>query len=123
MKKQSGKSVLCIGSDLINLNLRCSLLRKHGWAVESSGSGHDGVLRFSKGEFQAVVLDLNDDGAESALIAAELKRQNPGICIIMLITSTERLAPRATEQADAVILKSQEETVLPDRLRSLLLRM
>lgn len=123
MKKRSGKSVLCIGSDLINLNLRCSLLRKHGWDVVSSSSGHDGVFRFAKGNFQAVVLDLNDDGAEAALIAAELKRQRPRIRIIMLITNMEGLAPRATEQADAVILKSQEETILPDRLRDLILPM
>lgn len=118
----SGKSVLCIGSDLVNLNLRCALLKKKGWEVSSSGSGHEGIFRFAQGDVAAVVLDLNDDGAESALIAAEVKRQNPEVRIIMLVRDMRTLIAGATAQADAVVLKAEEEKILPERVRELLLR-
>lgn len=54
------------------------LLKEHGWNVLSSGSGHQGVIRFSQEEVDAVVVDLNG-GAEAALITGELKRLRPEI--------------------------------------------
>jgi CheY-like chemotaxis protein len=115
-----GKAVLCIGNDLVNLNLRCALLREHGWLVLSSGSGHDGVTRFGQEKVDAVVLDLNhDDGSESALITAELKRQRASVPVVMLIRDTNALAEGATAQADTVILKSEEAKALHRALRSL----
>jgi DNA-binding NarL/FixJ family response regulator len=98
------------------LNLRCSLLKEHGWIVLSSGSGHDGVTQFIQKMVDAVVLDLNDDGSEAALITGELKRLRPGVNVVILVPDEEALAPGATEQADAVILKSQEAVSLVDAL-------
>jgi len=120
MRKQAARCVLCIGSDLVNLNLRCALLKDHGWETASSSNGHEGIFRFAKGDIHLVVLDLNTDGAEAALIAAELKRQNPRVPIIMLVANHETLLPGATAQADTVMLKSEEEVLLPDRVRQLL---
>jgi len=119
LTKLRGKAVLCIGNDLVNLNLRCALLREHGWRVLSSGSGHDGVTRFGQETVDAVVLDLNHDGSESALIAAELKRQRPTVPILMLVRDTNALAQDATAQADAVVLKSEEGKTLHQALRNL----
>jgi len=118
--KAIGKAVLCIGNDLVNLNLRCALLREHGWRVLSSGSGHDGITRFGQEAVDAVVLDLNHDGSESALIAAELKRQRLGVPVIMLVRDTNALAEGATAQADAVVLRSDEAKALHGALRRLL---
>jgi len=112
--------VLCIGNDFVNLNLRCSLLKEHGWSVLSSGSGHEGVIRFGRERVGAVVLDLRGDGSESALIVSELKRLRPKVPVIMLVADKEILVPGATEQADAVLLKADESGVLPETLRSLL---
>ncbi len=106
--QQSGKAVLCIGNDPIHLNLRCALLKEHGWHVHSAGSGHEGVIRFGQGRVDVVVLDLNDDGAECALIAGELKRLGPGVPIVMLVAKGKVLAEGATAQADIVVLKSDE---------------
>jgi CheY-like chemotaxis protein len=114
-----GKAVLCIGNDLVNLNLRCALLREHGWRVLSSGTGHDGVTRFGQETVDVVVLDLDDDGSESALIAAEIKRLRPAVPILMLIGDPNTLAPGATAQADAVVLKSEETQTLHGALQSL----
>ena len=119
VRKKTGKAVLCIGNDLVNLNLRCALLREHGWSVLSSGTGHDGIIRFGQEEVDAVVLDLNHDGSESALIAAELKRQRPAMPVIMLIGDANALAPDATAQADAVVLKSEEAKALHGTLQRL----
>ena len=119
MKKIRGRAVLCIGNDSVNLNLRCALLREHGWQVLSSGSGHDGVIRFGKETVDAVVLDLNHDGSESALIAAELKRQRPAVPLVMLFRDANALAPGATAQADAVVLKAEEAKALHSTLLSL----
>jgi CheY-like chemotaxis protein len=109
--------VLCIGNDAVSLNLRCSNLRKHGWNVLSSGSGYEGVLQFTRQIVDAVVVDLNDDGTEAALIIGELKRLRPEVPVIMVATDEKLLAPGATKQADAVIIKSQEEHSLSDALK------
>jgi two-component system response regulator GlrR len=120
VRKLRGKSILCIGNDFVNLNLRCALLAEHGYEVFSSGNGHDGVIRFGQEKVDAVVLDLDTDGSESALILSELKRQSPGIPVVMLVKERETLAPGATAQADAVLLKSEETEKLYQTLQGLL---
>lgn len=117
--KRRGKTVLCIGNDPVNLNLRCSLLKEHGWNLLSSGNGHEGVIRFAQEVVDAVVVDLNNDGAESALIVSELKRLRPEIPVILLTTAGSP-AEEATQQADVVIAKSQEASRLVDALKALL---
>ena len=64
-----------------------------------------------------MVVDLDDDGTEAALIIGELKRLRPEEPVIMLATDEKLLAPGATQQADAVIMKSQEDRSLIDALR------
>ena len=120
MIKRRGKTVLCIGNDPVHLNLRCSLLKEHGWNVLSSGSGHEGVIRFSQEEVDAVVVDLNG-GAEAALITGELKRLRPEIPVILLTTAGSQ-AKEATQQANVVIAKSEEAGKLVDALKALFAR-
>jgi len=115
--KPRSNSILCIGNDLVPLNLRCSLLREQGWNVLSSASGYEGVLQFSRQTVDAVVVDLNGDGTEAALIIGELKRLRPEVPVIMLATDEKLLAPGATQQANAVITKSQEDHSLIGALR------
>ena len=112
--------MLCIGNDPVHLNLRCSLLKEHGWNVLSSGSGHEGVIRFGQEVVDAVVVDLNDDGTEAALITGELKRLRPEVPVIILVTDEKALANGATQQANAVVVKSQEAGMLIGALKALL---
>lgn len=119
VRKIRDTAVLCVGNDLVNLNLRCALLREQGWRVLSSGTGHDGITRFGQERVDVVVLDLDHDGSESALIAAEMKRLRPAVPILMLVGDMSTLAPGATAQADAVVLKSEETQALDRALRSL----
>ncbi len=120
LNRPRGKAILCIGNDPILLNFRCALLKEHGWRVISSGSGHDGVNRLGEETVDAVVLDLKADGSEAALITGELKRQRPDVPVILLWTEDISFAAGASAQADAVILKSEETTVLPETLKELL---
>jgi CheY-like chemotaxis protein len=113
------KTVLCIGDDPVSLNFRCLLIRQHGWNAISSGSGHDGVIRFGQEAVDAVVIDLDDDGAEAALITGELKRLRPNVPVIIVITDERELANSATQQAASIVLKSQESRTLIDALKQL----
>ena len=103
----------------MSLNLRCSLLRRHGWEVLSSGNGHKGILRFGHEVVGAVVVDLSDDGSEAALIIGELKRLRPEVSVI-LMKDESALAPGAAQQASAVVLKSQEDVDLIKALKAVL---
>jgi CheY-like chemotaxis protein len=119
MGKLVERTVLCIGNDPVNLNLRGLLIRQHGWNAISSGSGHDGVIRFGQEAVDAVVIDLDGDGAEAALITGELKRLRPTVPVIIVVTDEGELANGATNQAAAVVLKSQEPRTLIDVLKGL----
>jgi CheY-like chemotaxis protein len=118
--EQANKVVLCIGSDAIHLNLRCALLNEHGWKVASAGTGHEGVTRFVQERVDAVILDFDDDGTESALIAGELKRRRPQVPLIMLVTEGKVLLEGATRQADALVAKRDEAQKLVDALKSVI---
>jgi DNA-binding response OmpR family regulator len=122
MRKRVARCVLCIGSDFVGLNLRCTLFNNQGWETVNSGNGHEGIFQFNQGGIDLIVLDLDTDGAEAALIVGELKRLDPRVPIIMLIGNRESLVPDASAQADAVVLQSEEGTVLPGCVRRLLKR-
>jgi hypothetical protein len=92
----------------VNLNLRCSLLKEHGWNVPSAGSGHEGVIRFGQEKVDAV-------------ITGELKRLRPPVPVIIVVTDARTLVNGATQQANAVDVKAQEALTLIDALKALLL--
>ena len=83
-------------------------LKEHGWNEFSSGVGYEGVPRCAQQAVDAVVVDLNDDGAEAALITGEWKHLRPGVPIIILIPDGHVLGKGATQQANAVVMKSPE---------------
>lgn len=109
---RSPRTVLCIGSEAISLYRRCAFLREHGWRVLSSASGHEGIRRFTSEPAAAVVVDLNGDGTEGALIAGELKRIRPNIPVIILIADGDHLVEGALDNANAVISRSDHPELL-----------
>jgi DNA-binding response OmpR family regulator len=108
----STKTVLCISDDPVRLNLRCAALKEHGCHVLTAASGHDGILRCGRQRVDAVVLEADGDGSESALTVGELKRLHPQIPVIMLLARGDSLARQATAQADAVVLQSENPAKL-----------
>jgi CheY-like chemotaxis protein len=119
LTKRSGTSVLCIGNDPVSLNFRCSHLQQCGWTVSSSGSGHEGIKQLDREPFDAVVIDLNDDGAEAALITGQIKKMKPEVPVVIVVNDPKLLVAGATKQADAVVSKAQEKAHLPDILSRL----
>jgi DNA-binding NarL/FixJ family response regulator len=87
--------------------------------VLSSGSGHEGLLRFGTQTINIVILDLNSGGVEGALVAGECKRMRPNVQIIMLITDRKSLIEGALESADVVLLRSDERATLLQTLSAL----
>ena len=86
----------------------------------SSGNAHEGIIRFSKEAVDAVVVDLNGDGVESAPVIGELKRLRSTVPVILLVGDRDNIANGATTVADAVVAKSEEARVLIGALRTLL---
>jgi DNA-binding response OmpR family regulator len=111
-------TVLCIGDEALRLNLRCSFLKEHGWRVLSSGSAHEGVIRFSKEKVDAAIIDFGGDGAEIALITGELKRLHPKVPVIILVPE-DKVLPDDTVQCADVIVPCLDETRLLRALESL----
>lgn len=122
MTSRLGFTILCVGDDPINLNLRCARLRDLGWDVVSSGNAHEAILALGRQRVDAAVLDLNAQGAENALIAGQIRKEKPNIPIIILVQDVKALVPGATNEADAVVLKTEEDPILHRCLRELLLR-
>jgi len=119
IKQRSNKAILCIGNDPVHLNFRCALLREQGWNVLSAGSGHEGVIRFGQEAIDAVVVDLNNGGAEAALITGELKRLRPEVPVVVLLSDDNSFPNGATQQANVVLPKSREGSTLVDALQDL----
>jgi len=63
------RAVLCIGTDTIGLRQRCAFLKERGWRVLSSTNGHDAIVRFVGELVDVVVLEVDGDGADAAVIA------------------------------------------------------
>ncbi len=78
----------------------------------SSSSGHEGIFRFTAEPVDVVVVDLNSDGSEGALIVGELKRLRPKVPVIILITQGKALAEGALANADAVVPRSTQHQEL-----------
>jgi DNA-binding response OmpR family regulator len=105
-------TVLCIGDEAVRLNLRCSFLKQHGWQVLSSGSAHEGVIRFSSEKVDAAIIDFGGDGAEAALIAGEMKRLHPKVPVIMLVPEDNVLPDDTVQCADVLVPCSDEPCLL-----------
>lgn len=110
-------TVLCIGDEAVRLNFRCSFLKQNGWQVLSSGSAHEGVIRFSKEIVDAAIIDFGGDGAEAALIAGELKRLRPKVPVIILLPE-DKVLPVDTLQSADVLVPCLDEAYLLRALES-----
>lgn len=87
------------------------------------GGGEEGLVRFGQEPVDLVILGLNDDGVQSALIAGQIKRIWPEVPFIIhhyFVTDRDALMPNATQQADVVVLRSEEDRSLPDALKTAL---
>jgi CheY-like chemotaxis protein len=113
-------TILCIGDDPIQLNLRCSFLRERGFEVLSSTNGYEGLILFGQQPVEAVILDLDDGDAESSLVAGELKRTRPEIPVIMLVAERPALGQNGSQCASAVLPRTEMPEGVLRTLRDIL---
>ncbi len=109
---QSSHTILSICSDILSQFRRCAFLREHGWLVLGSSSGHSAIVQFAAELVDVVVLDVDGDGAETAVIAAELKRTKEKVPIILLVGEGQTLVEGVVERADAVVSRLDESGLL-----------
>lgn len=100
------RTVLCIGDEPVGLNRRCQFLQEHGWSVTSSGNAYAGLQSLVHSPVDVVVLDLNFDSAENALIAGALKRQRHPLPVVVI--AAEEDVGTLSLLADAVIPKPED---------------
>ena len=123
---KSGKkrcTILHYGTDRVVLLLRAQSLNEMGYQVLNANNGFDAIQLATREQVDAVVLDLDRNQEELALVAAEIKRSRPQLPTLLL---TEETTPTdlAREMADALIPKRDNvemlvtalETLLQDRL-------
>lgn len=106
------RTVLCIGDEAVRLNFRCSFLKQHGWNVLSSGTPHEGIIRFSQQEVDAVILDFDTDAAQAALVAGQLKRVRPQVPVVVLVPEGNFFPEDTLQCADLVVPNSDQPQLL-----------
>ena len=96
--------ILCIDDEAIGLMIRKMLLQSQGYEVLTALSGPEGLELFAANPIEVVVLDYAMPGMDGGEVAAELKRLNPKIKILLL-TAYVDLPPEALKWVDRRSIK------------------
>jgi CheY-like chemotaxis protein len=107
--KASGDMVLCIDDEPHGLVARKAILRKKGYEVLTALSGPEGLKLFKTNPVDAVVLDYSMPGMDGGQVAAELKRMNPDIKILLLSAYVD-IPQKALQYVDKQSLKGMAPT-------------
>jgi len=111
--------VLCIDDEPMVLATRKLVLQAAGYDVVTAPGGREGLELFASNTIDVVVLDYQMPGLTGDEVAAEMKRLNPDIPIVML-SAFVSLPHAALETVDAFVTKGEHPTVLLDKLQELL---
>ncbi len=111
--------ILCIDDEPVGLSVRKMLLEHGGYKVLTALSGREGLDLFSANDIRAVVLDYAMPEMNGGQVAAEMKRRNPNVPILMLSAYVD-LPDEALKHVDARALKGESPTSLLGQLKNLL---
>ena len=78
------KTLLCIDDNQSSLNICKMILEDFGYKVLTASSGREGLKVFASNAIDAVILDYQMPEMNGELVAAEMKRTNPRLPILML---------------------------------------
>jgi DNA-binding response OmpR family regulator len=112
-------TILHFGADRVVLLLRAWNLNQMGYRVLNVSDAAEAVKLATRRRVDAVVLDLDRNHAEVALVATAIKRCRSQVPTILLAEETAAL-PRAHELADALIPKRDDLGMLITALENLL---
>jgi CheY-like chemotaxis protein len=76
--------ILCVDDEQMGLSVRKRLLESQGYKVLTASSGRDALEVFADNPVEAVVVDYDMPGMDGCQVAAELKRRNPAVKILLL---------------------------------------
>ena len=78
------KTFLCVDDNQSSLKICKMVLEDFGYKVLASSSAREGLEVFASNAIDAVILDYQMPEMNGELVAAEMKRTNPRIPILML---------------------------------------
>jgi CheY-like chemotaxis protein len=88
------RTVLCVEDEDLQLRLRALLFKTAGYEVIEAASATAALEKFRSGRVDAVVMDYSLSGSDGASTAAEMKKIQPGVPIVIL----SGFAPPASAQ-------------------------
>ncbi len=121
---RSTQTILVVDDDDDVLEVAAAFLQRYGFDVISANSGHKAieVLRGRRGDISAAVLDLAMPGLNGSGTAAELRRIEPRLPILLISGFNEEQAQDKFPNLDSagLLQKPFEPEALVERLRALL---
>jgi CheY-like chemotaxis protein len=111
------KSILFVDDHKPLALLTCEILRRDGYRAECAYTGAEALAKFEQGSFDIVVTDLLMEGMDGLEQARQLRRQAPGLPIV-IVTGCADLEP--SSEVNAWIAKQEMFPKLVDTVRQLL---
>jgi response regulator RpfG family c-di-GMP phosphodiesterase len=112
-------TILCIDNHWTTLAGHKTLLEESGYQVLETTRGDDGLKLFLSHPVDAVVLDYYTPGMNGAAVAAEMKRINAHVPI-MLLSACCPLQKSKMRAVDSFLSKSQPPTTFLSALNEML---
>jgi DNA-binding NtrC family response regulator len=113
------RTILHYGTDRVVLLLRARGLNEMGYNVLNASNGFEAIKLAAHERVDAVVLDLDRNHAEVALVATEIKRCRPHLPTIVLADETTHPG-RAHDLADALVPRRDNVEMLITALEKVL---
>ena len=111
--------LLCVDDEPLGLEVRKVVLQRQGYEVLTATSGRDALKLFSANAITAVILDYSMPEMNGGEVAAELKRLNPGVKILLLSAYLD-LPEEVSKYVDARAVKATSPTAFLSALEQLL---
>jgi CheY-like chemotaxis protein len=111
--------LLCVDDEPLGLEVRKVMLQRQGYNVLTATSGREALKVFSANPITAVILDYSMPEMNGCQVAAELKRLNPNVKILLLSAYLD-LPDEVSRYVDARAVKATSPTAFLNALQQLL---
>jgi CheY-like chemotaxis protein len=111
--------ILCVDDEPTGLTVRKMLLQRKGYEVLTAPGGPEGIELLMSNPVRAVVLDYAMPGMDGGQVAAEMKRLNPSVKILLLSAYVD-LPADALEFVDKRSVKGESPIAFLEDLQQLL---
>jgi len=111
--------ILCIDDEPKGLQVRKMVLEHQGYSVLTATSGREGLRLFAANPVKAVVLDYAMPEMDGCQVAAELRRLNPEIKILLLSAYPD-LPQEVLDLVDGRVVKGTSPTAFLIELQQIL---